>query len=254
MPAARTIGSGAHVVLAVSGIFGSATAWQPLWPYLDESLFTYHFLDYRGYGARATVAGDYSMEEAGADVLAFADEIGADRFSVLGHSMGGSVMQQVLVQAPDRVRSLFGIAPVPASGAPFDEQTWQLFQAAATDIAARRAIIDFSSGAGRLSSVWVDALARRSADTSTPAAFTGYLNAFATTDFHHEIEGNTTPVRTLVGRHDPANNEAAMLETFARWYPNHTSIVLADAGHYAVDEAPILVATELERAIAALER
>jgi pimeloyl-ACP methyl ester carboxylesterase len=250
--AAHRIGEGPHSVIALSGIFGSATAWRPLWPYLDGSRFTFYFADYRGYGSRIEAEGDYSIDEAASDVLSTADDLGLESFSLVGHSMGGSIMQKVLAKAPDRVNSLFGISPVPASGAPFDDQTWALFLDAVGNPDSRRAIIDFSSGS-RLTKVWLDAMVRHSLENSTKAAFAGYLHAFSRTDFHDEIAGNTTPVTTLVGRHDPANNEEAMLATYAKWYPNYSSIVLSDVGHYATDEIPVLLATEIEKAALAAE-
>jgi pimeloyl-ACP methyl ester carboxylesterase len=141
---------------------------------------------------------------------------------------------------------------VPASGAPFDDQTWALFLDAVENPGSRRAIIDFSSG-NRLTRVWLDAMVKHSMENSTKAAFAGYLHAFSRTDFHDEIAGNLTPVTTLVGRHDPANSEEVMMATYAQWYPNYTSIVLNDAGHYAPDEIPVLLATEVEKALLAAE-
>ncbi len=60
------------------------------------------------------------MEEAAADAIALADELGWDRFSVIGHSMGAKIAHQVLLQAPDRVRALIGLNPVPATAVPMD--------------------------------------------------------------------------------------------------------------------------------------
>jgi pimeloyl-ACP methyl ester carboxylesterase len=252
MTAPRRVGAGPHSVIALTGIFGSSSAWRPLWPYLDQSRFTYHFVDYRGYGSRINVEGDYSISEAASDVLSTADDLSMESFSLIGHSMGGSIMQKVLAMAPDRVTSLFGISPVPASGAQFDDQTWALFLDAVGNPDSRRAIIGFSSG-NRLTKVWLDSMVSHSMENSTKAAFAGYLHAFSRTDFHDEVAGNTTPVTTLVGQHDPANNEKAMLATYAQWYPNYTSIVLSDVGHYATDEIPILLATEVEKALLAAE-
>ena len=116
-----TVGSGDHHVLAVHGWFGSARGWGSLPDFLDGSAYTYVFLDLRGYGDRQQVAGEYTMEEAAADALAVADELGWDRFSVLGHSMGAKVGHQMLLQAPGRVRRLVGLNAVPATAVPFDE-------------------------------------------------------------------------------------------------------------------------------------
>jgi len=104
-----TVGSGEHHVLALHGWFGSARGWGSLPDYLDGAAYTYVFMDLRGYGGRQQVAGDFTMEEAAADGLALADELGWDRFSVIGHSMSGQAIQHLLLQAPGRVRRLVAL-------------------------------------------------------------------------------------------------------------------------------------------------
>jgi pimeloyl-ACP methyl ester carboxylesterase len=241
-----SIGKGEHAVIALHGWFGSAAAWGPLRPHLDQSAFRYIFVDYRGYGRRKAEAGDHTLAEAAADVLELADELGLDRFSMLGHSMGGTVMQRVLADAPDRIRALVGISPVPASGVPFDEQGWELFSGAAADPAKRRVIVDTSTG-NRLTGVWLDATVQRSLDNSDERALVDYLVAWAKTDFHEEIKGNQVPVKVIVGEHDSALNEPTMQATFGQWYPRCSVEVLANSGHYAIDETPVALATSVER-------
>ncbi|HVV19238.1 MAG TPA: alpha/beta hydrolase [Pseudonocardiaceae bacterium] len=245
----QRVGGGEHRVIALHGWFGSGAAWGPLLSHLDGSRFTYVFPDYRGYGARRADAGEHTVAEAASDVLALADELGWQRFSLVGHSMGGSVMQRVLADAPDRVRAMVGVSPVPASGVPFDEQGWQLFSGAADEPGNRRAIIDLTTG-NRLTGVWLDAMVRHSLDNSDPVAFGEYLTAWAKTDFHAEIEGNAVPVKVIVGEHDPALGEATMRATFAQWYPNLEIEVFGNAGHYAIDEAPVALASAVERFLA----
>lgn len=241
----QRVGDGAHAVIALHGWFGSGAAWRPLQPYLDGERFSYLFPDYRGYGARRSEPGEYSIAEAAADVIGLADELGLDRFSLVGHSMGGSVMQRVLADAPERVRALVGISPVPASGVPFDDQSWELFSGAAGSPGNRRAIIDFTTG-NRLTGTWLDAMVRHSLEHSDPRAFAEYLQAWARTDFHGEIEGRDVPVRVIAGEHDPALGADTMRATFEKWYPNCEIVVFGNAGHYAIDETPVALATAIE--------
>jgi len=244
------IGNGDHHVLALHGWFGSGAAWRPVLPYLDVTRFSYVFPDYRGYGARKAEPGEHSLAEAAADVLALADELGWTRFSLVGHSMGGTVMQRVLADAPDRVRAMVGISAVPASGVPFDDQSWQLFSGAAAEPGKRRAIIDFTTG-NRLSGVWLDQMVQHSLDNSDRQAFADYLVAWAKTDFHAEIVGNSVPVKVIAGEHDPALGAATMRATFAAWYPNCQLEVFGNAGHYAIDETPVALASSIENFLAA---
>lgn len=239
------LGDGPHPVLALHGWFGSAGAWGALRPHLNASEFSYVFPNYRGYGARKDIPGDYSIAESAGDVLALADELGFGEFSLIGHSMGGSVMQRVLADAPERVRAMVGVSPVPASGVPFDEQSWELFTSAAGDPGSRRAIIDFTTG-NRLTGVWLDAMVAHSLQNADPRVFDAHLHAWARTDFHEEIAGSRVPVKVIAGEHDPALGADVMSATFAEWYPQLQLEVMPNAGHYALDETPVALATSIE--------
>jgi pimeloyl-ACP methyl ester carboxylesterase len=241
----RRVGSGDHKVLALHGWFGSGGAWGAFEPHVDGATFEYAFPDYRGYGARKDEPGAHTLSEAAGDVLAVADSLGWERFSIVGHSMGGAVMQQVLLLAPDRVRRLVGISPVPASGAPFDDETWQVLTAAADDPGVRRAIVDLTTG-NRLTATWLDAMTAHSVKESDRQAFADYLLAWAKTDFHEEIDGNRTPVKVIVGEHDPTIGADFMRQTFGSWYSDFELEILPSAGHYAMDEVPIALVTSVE--------
>jgi pimeloyl-ACP methyl ester carboxylesterase len=240
------VGTGPRHVLALHGWFGSAAGWGPFADLLDGDRYSVAFVDYRGYGARRGEPGDFSLAEIAADALAAADGLGWSDFVVMGHSMGGSAMQRVLADAPDRVRGLVGISPVPSTGVPFDEQGWQLFSSAAEDRGSRFAIIDLTTG-NRLSAAWVDRMVQFSLDQSDVPAFAGYLEAWAHTDFSAEVHGNPVPVLVVVGEHDPALGAPVMQQTFLQQYPNASLEVLPNAGHYAMFETPVALLTSVER-------
>ncbi|MGH3267189.1 MAG: alpha/beta fold hydrolase, partial [Trebonia sp.] len=114
------------------------------------------------------------MAEAAADAIELADRLGWERFSVLGHSMGGVAMQHVLDQAPHRVRRLVGVAPVPATGLPLGQSEWGLFISAAGNRASREMIVNHATGS-RLGRAFLDLIVRHSRDNSTEEAFGAYL-------------------------------------------------------------------------------
>jgi 3-oxoadipate enol-lactonase len=64
--------------------------------------------DLRGHGAseHPTDADAYSFEILAADVVALADDLGWDRFALVGHSMGGAVAQLVALDHPERLSGL----------------------------------------------------------------------------------------------------------------------------------------------------
>ncbi|MCA9718651.1 MAG: alpha/beta hydrolase [Myxococcales bacterium] len=239
------IGSGTQGVIVLHGWFGDYTVFNPMLPYLDTDSFRYAFVDYRGYGKSRDLAGEHTMKEIAGDAIALADELGWDKFHVIGHSMGGMAVQRVAVDATARVLSGVAITPVPAAGVPFDEQGWGLFSGAADDDGNRRMILDITTG-NRLSGHWLDWMVRASRATTTRDAFADYLVAWAKTNFLEEANGLATPLLVLPGEHDPALGEPVMRQTFMQWYPNATLHVLRNAGHYPMQETPVHLATVIE--------
>jgi non-heme chloroperoxidase len=63
-------------------------------------------LDLRGHGSSDQPATGYRMRDLAADVVAFMDAKSIVRATVVGHSMGGLVAQQVALTAPKRVSRL----------------------------------------------------------------------------------------------------------------------------------------------------
>lgn len=241
-----TVGSGDHHVLAVHGWFGSAHGWGALPDYVDQDDFTYVFMNLRGYAERRDIAGQYSTEEAGADALRLADELGWDRFSLIGHSMGGKLIQHVLVEAPDRVRALIPITPVPASGVPFDDDSWALFSGAAENPGNRAVIINITTG-NRLTPRFIDSIVQHSLDNSDAKAFGAYLHSWGKADFSEQVTGNPKAVKVIVGEHDLALGEPFARQTWLRHYPNAELTVLPNAGHYPMFETPVALVTTIEQ-------
>ncbi|MET7438923.1 alpha/beta fold hydrolase [Streptomyces sp. NPDC005568] len=231
-------GDGAHKVFAVHGWFADRSAYAPVLADLDRTAFQYALVDLRGYGAARDAAGAYTTAEAAADLVDLADRLGWERFSVVGHSMGGSVAQRLLALAPWRLRRIVGVSPVPASGLPLPGEQWDLFADAAHSADNRRAIIDFTTGSRR-PAAWLDRMVARSFAVSDAKAFRAWLDSWAGEDFHAEVQGATVPALAVTGALDPALSAALMAQTWMGWYPHGSHHELASAGHYAMDESPL---------------
>ncbi|WP_035800663.1 alpha/beta fold hydrolase [Kitasatospora mediocidica] len=241
----RLLGSGEHQVIVLHDWFGTSAGWGPFLDCLDPAAFSYAFLDYRGYGDRADVPGEYTVAEIAQDALALADQLGWRTFSLVGHSMGGKAVQRVLAEAPHRVRKLAGIAPVPATGFPLEGDAYDLFHGAAEQPANRRAILDMVTG-HRAGAVWLDRMTAQSVALSRKEAFAAYLTDWSTQDFAAKITGSTLPVRLFAGEHDAALSEAVLRATWLPHYPQAEIEVLPASGHYPMYEVPVAFAAALE--------
>jgi pimeloyl-ACP methyl ester carboxylesterase len=185
------------------------------------------------------------MAEAAADAIKLADDLGWDRFSLIGHSMSGVAIQHVLDQAPRRVRRLVGVAPVPASGLPLGESEWLLFVSAATSPASRAMIVNYSTG-NRLTPAFVERIVQHSCDNSIEEAFGAYLPSWARADILGRIKGNEVPVKVITGEYDPTQPAEFMEQAWLQPYPNSELEVMRGTGHYPMFETPVALAVSIE--------
>ncbi|MEX0729325.1 MAG: alpha/beta hydrolase [Aquisalimonadaceae bacterium] len=241
----KLLGVGREGVIVMHGWFGDHTVFSPMFNALDRDGFTYAFVDCRGYGRSREQKGDYSMKELAQDALSLAEHLGWERFHVLGHSMGGLGIQQLMIDAGNRVRSAVAVTPVPPGGLRLPPEQRSLFEAAVDSDDVRRGIVDFSTG-GRLTSAWVNWVVERCAQDTTREAFAGYLGAFLETDLTADAKGLETPLLVAVGQHDAALTPELMENTFLQCYPNARLEVIPNAGHYPMQETPIHLAALIE--------
>ncbi|WP_153506260.1 alpha/beta fold hydrolase [Cumulibacter manganitolerans] len=243
--ALKSVGTGDHAVLCLHGWFGSAEGWGFLPDVVNGEAYTYHFPELRGYGARRSEIGEYSMKEYAADALAAADEAGIERFSIVGHSMGGKAAAALVALAPDRVRALVGISPVAPAPVPLDEDSHALFFGAPTSTENRCTIIDFTTG-NRHGKHWLDSMVAHSERSSTVEAFTGAVTSWVNDDYLADAANITTPIRVIAGEHDPALSADVMRASWMQIYPNVDLVELPAAGHYAMYETPVALVNQIE--------
>lgn len=96
-------------VILLHGVTDSWFSFSRLLPLLPATVHAYA-LDQRGHGDSDRPESSYSPRDLAHDVVAFMDATGIARATVVGHSMGSYVAQQVAVVAPARVARLVLIA------------------------------------------------------------------------------------------------------------------------------------------------
>lgn len=97
------------------GYTGSHHAYDDVVPHLAKRFRVFR-MDGRGAGDSSRTATGHSIEEYAADVVAMADHLGLDRFTYIGHSMGGVIGYELGLSYPDRLEKLVLVAPAPADG------------------------------------------------------------------------------------------------------------------------------------------
>lgn len=95
----------AEPLILLHGYSDSWHSFSPVIPLL-ESRYRLLALDQRGHGASDQPASGYALRDLAEDVVALMDELGIRRATIVGHSMGSLVAQQVGLIAPERVERL----------------------------------------------------------------------------------------------------------------------------------------------------
>lgn len=102
-------------IVLIPGITSPAVTWGFVAERFGMHFDTY-VLDVRGRGlSEASAALDYSLDAQVADVIAFVQTIGLQRYSLVGHSMGGRIAIRAAAARPAGLTRLVAIDP-PMSG------------------------------------------------------------------------------------------------------------------------------------------
>lgn len=109
-------GKGETLVL-VHGYLGGSVQWRAEIEALSQ-YFDVIAVDLAGYGRSNHLQAPNSIVEHGRMVLAHLDALGVERFHLLGHSMGGMIVQDMVRQAPQRVMRLVLYATGPQGSIP----------------------------------------------------------------------------------------------------------------------------------------
>ena len=109
------VGSGEPVLLH-HGYTGSHDVWLREIASRLADRYRCIVMDARGAGDSAHPDGGYTMEQYALDVVGMADALGLDRFTYVGHSMGGGIGMQLGLEHAERLNKLVLVAPIPSGG------------------------------------------------------------------------------------------------------------------------------------------
>jgi N-formylmaleamate deformylase len=217
-------------IVLVPGITSPAITWGFVGERLGRTFDTY-ILDVRGRGlSEASDALDYGLDAQADDVVAFAEALGLERYSILGHSMGGRIAMRAARRHPGHPTRLVLVDP-PVSGPGRREYPsklpWYMDSIAEAvqgmDHDAMRAYCPtWTEEQLRLRAEWLH--------TCDARAIRQSFEAFHTTDFHGDfphVEQPTLLIRAGKGGVILDEDEAELRGLM----PSLQSATVTDAGH-----------------------
>lgn len=101
----RESGAGDRVLLLIHGNVASSIWWERVMPLLPAGVKVYA-PDLRGCGDSDKPEGEWSMHDLADDIYKFTRALSIERATVVGHSLGGGVAQQLTAEHPELVERL----------------------------------------------------------------------------------------------------------------------------------------------------
>jgi 3-oxoadipate enol-lactonase len=244
-------GAGPARAIVLNDWLCDTSTWDGARPFLDPARGAFAFADLRGYGRSRGRAGEFTLVEAAADVLALADALGWARFAVVGHSMSSLVALHLGQHHADRIERVVALTPPPPTGFGADDAALAASRALAlADDATRLAVFAARFGA-RLSPAWARWKAARWRDAADPTAAAGYVAMFARDGLPDPTAPVAVPVLAVTGEQDaPPMRAEAVTRALRPLCAQLTVTALADVGHYPMQEMPPLTAALVERFLA----
>lgn len=240
-------GNGPKKVIVTHDWMGDTKGnWKHAISYLDKDKFTYAFMDVRGYGQSKDVKGDFTINEIASDYFDLADDLGWDKFYLIGHSMCGMAAQKAtLMDKDNRILAVIGITPVSSAGFPVDDDTKAFFEGIITDHPTA------TTGYGmlvsdKLSKNWNEMRASRLHAQTNPEAVKSYMDEWLTQNFYDEMKGAKKPYYVIYGEDDlEAWREAGQKEAF-KYFENVSFDGITNAGHYPMQQVPARTVSLIE--------
>jgi 3-oxoadipate enol-lactonase len=240
LPSARAGPADAPAIVFLHGIGGAARGWTGQLRHFGRDRRALAW-DMPGYGGSAPLP-EVSIRTLAAALRDFLDAVGAGRPVLVGHSIGGMVVQQLLAERPDGARAVVLAQTSPAFGRP--DGDWQR-----DFIAARLGPLDRGETmrglAPRLVAELVGdapdpeglALARACMAAVPEASYRAMMMALMGFDLRSALPRLAVPALVLAGSRD-TNAPAPMMARMAEKIPGGTYVCLDGAGHLAPLERP----------------
>jgi non-heme chloroperoxidase len=231
-------------VIFLHGITDSWRSFETTLPFLPKSLHCFA-ISQRGHGDSDRPTDGYSMKHFASDVAAFMKQKNLPKAVIVGHSMGGVVAQQFVINYPELALGLVVMAsdPAPARNPGMPEFAQQVAQMEGRMDEQFMREFQMGSLAVPIDSSYFNTIVNESMKVPTPvfkAAFKGLVDV----DLTEEVGTIRQPTLIVWGDKD-AFFKADGQRLLATNIENHKTILYEGAGHAIHWEQPERFASDL---------
>jgi len=202
----RIDGDGPETLVLVNGLADTKETWELQFPAL-AARFRVVSYDNRGIGESSSPPGPYTTVEMAGDLAALVDELGIERFHVLGVSMGGMIAQEYAIAHADRLLSASFCCTYSSPG-PFCLRMFSCWRDLVPELG-----VGFTQREVLLWAFTTDFFEQRAAEleeievfmATNPQPLDSYLaqlSSIETHDTRGRLSAVTCPALTLVGEQD----------------------------------------------------
>lgn len=239
----RNIAGLGEPLLLLAGLGYGAWSWYEQLPVLGREYRTI-ILDNRGAGRSDVPPGPYTIPQMAADAQALLDHLKIDAAHVLGLSLGGFIAQELVLAAPERVKSLvlgctsFG-GPRTVLMSPDDLERFRQEAADGFSVEVCRRGLDLRFSAEfieREAAALDDFVARRIQNVSSMVGWRAQVSASWAFDAEARVGQIRCPTLVITGRDDrivPAVNSRSLCERI----PGAQRVVLPGGHLFFIERA-----------------
>lgn len=221
------------------GYLGGNSLWSPQFPFFSR-MFDVIAPDAPGYAGSAGEPVAETIGDMARANFALLDHLGIEDFCLVGHSMGGMIVQEMAAQQGDRIRKLvlYGTACSGAMPRRFEtfEETARSLRADGLEAMGRRIGKTWFVAGDAAPNYW---LCQNSGNGTTLEAALAGLRAMPAWDGSDKLETFGMPVMVMGGDRDHSYSLDEMVHLY-RTIPNARLALLPHCAHNAHLEKPDL--------------
>ncbi|MGD6741431.1 alpha/beta fold hydrolase [Streptomyces sp. BH106] len=238
-------GDGPDSIVLLPGLGCSLDCWSEVAPLLDGHRLV--LMDLPGHaGSLHAPADGSSLARIAETVIDACDELGLERFALVGLSFGGALSVRIALDRPGQVSAVMALMPWNAGGTEAGDPVIEGFHRSFRDVEAiTKAIGSISLDPTRTTDV---------VHTMTSAVTEQFWRSWlgpgggAYTSMYEELSGIAVPACYVIGGRDTIAPQDKLIAD-VRAMPGGRLVFLSDAGHLAPYESPELVAREIREFI-----